>query len=146
MICILQRVKNASVIIENKTFSKINSGLLVFACAEPTDTLATIEKTIKKIISLRIFNDTDGKMNLNINQANGELLLVSQFTLAADTRRGNRPGFSQAAPPDQANQLYDLLLTQAKKHHNNVQSGQFGADMQIHLVNDGPVTIPLHIQ
>ncbi|WP_300648354.1 D-aminoacyl-tRNA deacylase [Paenalcaligenes sp.] len=145
MICLVQRVKKAKVMINERLTGEIGAGLLVFACAEPTDTPATIDKMLQKIISLRIFSDIDGKMNQNIGQTGGGLLLVSQFTLAADTRRGNRPSFTQAAPPAQAKALFDLFVTQAKAIHPIVETGQFGADMQVHLINDGPVTIPLHI-
>lgn len=145
MICLLQRVKNAKVEINKHIKGEITHGLLVFVCAEPSDTPDIIDKTLRKILSLRIFSDDEGKMNLNLNQVNGGLLLVSQFTLAADTRRGNRPGFSQAAPPEQAQALFDLLVQRAQALHPIVQTGQFGADMQVHLVNDGPVTIPLHV-
>lgn len=145
MICLLQRVKHAKIVINEQTISEIDTGLLVLACAEPNDTESTLDKVLQKIISLRIFNDENHKMNLNLQQINGGLLLVSQFTLAADTRRGNRPGFSQAAPPAQAKTLFDLLITKAQMIYPQVQFGVFGADMQVHLINDGPVTIPLQI-
>lgn len=145
MICLLQRVKSAKVIVNEQNIATIGQGLVVFACAESADTLKTIDKTLHKILNLRIFSDTSLKMNLNIKQINGDLLLISQFTLAADTSRGNRPGFSQAAPPEQASALFDLFTQRAKEQYHQVATGQFGADMQVHLINDGPVTIPLHI-
>lgn len=145
MKCLLQRVSSAKVVINNQTVGEIDAGLLVFICAEPNDNEEIIEKTLQKILNIRIFNDTEGKMNLNIKQINGGLLLVSQFTLAADTKRGNRPGFSLAAHPSQAKSLFTTLVQRAKKIHHPVETGEFGADMQVYLVNDGPVTIPLSI-
>lgn len=145
MKCLLQRVSSAKVVIKGQTVGEISNGLLVFVCAEVSDTEQTIDKSLQKILNIRIFNDENMKMNLNIGQKNGGLLLVSQFTLAADTRRGNRPGFSLAAPPSIAEPLFNEMVKKAKALHPLVQTGHFGADMQIHLVNDGPVTIPLDI-
>lgn len=145
MKCLLQRVSSAKVVIEGQTVGEINAGLLVFVCAEASDNEQTIDKSLQKILNIRIFNDENMKMNLNIKQTNGGLLLVSQFTLAADTRRGNRPGFSLSAPPSLAEPLFNLLVEKAKTLHPFVETGHFGADMQVHLVNDGPVTIPLDI-
>ncbi|HLS17411.1 MAG TPA: D-aminoacyl-tRNA deacylase [Paenalcaligenes sp.] len=143
MKCLLQRVKSAHVDINGTTVGSIEHGLLAFICAEPTDTEDTIARAVDKILKLRIFSDDNGKMNCSLTQTQGGLLVVSQFTLAADTRKGNRPSFTQAAPAAQGKALYKAFLHQAKLKHPNVASGEFGADMQIHLINDGPVTIPL---
>lgn len=145
MIALLQRVKQAHVAIDSDVVGQIDHGLLVFLCAEPDDTVDTAQRMLNKILKLRVFADDHGRMNLNLSQVGGGLLVVSQFTLAADTRRGNRPGFSQAAPPDQGETLYRHFLELAHTAHQPVASGQFGADMQVHLVNDGPVTIPIHL-
>lgn len=143
MKCLLQRVKNAHVKVKGTTVGSIEHGLLVFICAEPDDTEITAQQAVDKILKLRIFSDDTGKMNLSLAQTQGGLLVVSQFTLAADTRKGNRPSFTQAAPPAQGKALYETFLNYAKTKHPTVASGEFGADMQIHLINDGPVTIPL---
>lgn len=146
MILILQRVQEAKILINEKVTSEIGAGILAFVCIEPADTDLVIHRSISKILALRIFDDQEKKMNLNLSQVKGGLLLVSQFTLAADTKRGNRPGFSQAALPAQAKLLFDSLVDHAEQAYADVQSGEFGADMQIHLINDGPVTIPIHIK
>ncbi len=143
MKCILQRVNEAQVYIDNKLFSSIEQGILVFICAEHGDTEETVKKAVDKILKLRIFSDTNDKMNLSLQQINGSLLVVSQFTLAADTSRGNRPSFTNAANPTDGEALYEYFLTYARSQHNEVTSGSFGANMQIHLINNGPVTIPL---
>lgn len=145
MLVLIQRVKEAKVEVDETTVGSIGKGLLVFVCAEPTDTTETVEKALKKIVGLRIFADQDGKMNLNVQQQNGGLLIVSQFTLAADTQRGNRPSFTKSAAPELAKQLYDHFVSKAKNTYHNVATGEFGADMVVHLVNDGPVTIPMQI-
>lgn len=145
MLAVVQRVLSANVSVAGEVIANIDQGLLVFVCAEPDDTPEQADALLSKILKLRIFDDAEGKMNDNLQQINGGLLLVSQFTLAADTRRGNRPGFSQAAPPDLGRFLFDYLVSQAKLHHNPVQTGSFGANMQVSLINDGPVTIPLSI-
>ncbi|MCX5592561.1 D-aminoacyl-tRNA deacylase [Alcaligenes endophyticus] len=145
MKALIQRVTQAHVLIDQKEIARIQAGMLVLVCAEPTDQRATADLLIEKLCKLRIFADAEGKMNLNIKQAQGELLLVSQFTLAADTRRGTRPGFSRAAPPELAKPLFEYLIEQARGHITKVEHGIFAADMQVHLVNDGPVTIPLDI-
>lgn len=144
MKCIIQRVKEAKVQIAGQTTAQIGHGLLLFVCAEPHDTEKTAEEVVDKTLRLRIFSDAEGKMNLSLQQVEGGLLIVSQFTLAADTQRGNRPSFTAAAPPAQGQALYDHLLGYARTQHPDVGSGEFGADMQIHLINDGPVTIPLN--
>lgn len=143
MKCLIQRVKEAKVLIDNKLHGQINQGLLVFICAEPDDTEATVKKAVDKLLNLRIFSDAEGKMNLSLKQINGGLLVVSQFTLAADTGRGNRPSFINAAKPELGELLYNKFLAYAKSSHSEVASGAFGADMQVHLINDGPVTIPM---
>lgn len=143
MKAILQRVAQARVDIAGQVVGEIGPGLLVLLCAERLDTDAQADKLLAKILKLRIFSDAAGKMNLSLQDVNGGLLVVSQFTLAADVAGGNRPSFTGAAAPDEGRRLYDYFVAQARLAHNPVQTGQFGADMQIHLVNDGPVTIPL---
>ena len=143
MITILQRVKNARVEIAGQVVGEIQQGLLVLLCAERADTDALADKLLAKILKLRIFSDDAGKMNLSVQDVGGGLLVVSQFTLAADVSGGNRPSFTSAAPPDEGRRLYDYFVQQAHSVHPIVQTGQFAADMQVHLVNDGPVTIPI---
>ncbi|WP_066268789.1 D-aminoacyl-tRNA deacylase [Hydrogenophaga palleronii] len=145
MISLLQRVSQARVDIAGQTVGAIGPGLLVLVCAEPEDTEAVGEKLLAKVLKLRIFGDEAGKMNRSVQDIGGGLLIVSQFTLAADTRSGNRPGFTGAAPPAQGEALYDAFVKAARAAHPEVATGRFGADMQVHLVNDGPVTIPLRI-
>lgn len=145
MISVLQRVREARVDVEGQTIGAIGAGLLVLVCAERGDTEAEADKLLAKLLKLRIFSDDAGKMNKSVQDIAGGLLLVSQFTLAADTTGGNRPSFTQAAAPDEGRRLYDYLVAQARKMHPEVGTGQFAADMQVRLVNDGPVTIPLRI-
>ena len=145
MIALLQRVSEARVVVAGQTVGAIGAGLLALVCAEPADGDAQAEKLVAKMLKLRIFGDAAGKMNLSLQATSGGLLLVSQFTLAADTAGGNRPGFSGAAPAEQGRRLYEKVLALARAQHPLVQAGVFGADMQLHLVNDGPVTIPLRI-
>ena len=145
MISVLQRVREARVEVEGQTVGAIGAGLLVLVCAERGDTEAEADKLLAKILKLRIFSDAAGKMNQSVQDIHGGLLLVSQFTLAADTTGGNRPSFTQAAAPDEGQRLYDYLVAQARAAHPQVATGQFAADMQVHLVNDGPVTIPLRM-
>ena len=140
MIGLLQRVTHASVTIDDNIVTSINSGLLVFIGIEKSDSELQARQLIKKIISYRIFADDEGKMNLSLKDINGGLLLVPQFTLAADTRKGLRPGFSDAAPPDQGKQLFEFLTDHANEQYSPVETGIFGADMQITLNNNGPVT------
>ena len=123
----------------------IERGLLVFVCAEPDDTDAQAVKLVDKLLKLRIFGDAAGKMNLSVQDVKGGLLIVSQFTLAADTAGGNRPSFSAAAPPALGRTLYERVLQLARDRHVPVAGGEFGADMQVELINDGPVTIPLRV-
>jgi D-tyrosyl-tRNA(Tyr) deacylase len=146
VIALLQRVSQARVDIAGETVGRIGLGLLVLVCAEPDDTEAVGQKLLAKILKLRIFSDEQGKMNRSVQDVAGGLLIVSQFTLAADTTSGNRPGFTGAAPPALGEALYDRLVALAREQHPVVQTGRFGADMQVHLVNDGPVTIPLQIK
>ncbi|BAP42902.1 D-aminoacyl-tRNA deacylase [Pseudomonas sp. LJDD11] len=137
---LLQRVRGARVEVEGEVVGAIDQGLLVLVGVEPQDTPASADKMLHKLLNYRVFSDADGKMNLSLRDVQGGLLLVSQFTLAADTRSGLRPGFSKAAPPALGAELFDYLLQQAKTVHPRVESGRFGADMQVHLTNDGPVT------
>ena len=150
MIAMLQRVSQARVDVAGETVGAIGAGLLVLVCAERGDTEQEADKLLAKILKLRIFSDDAGKMNRSVQDLDGQgacggLLLVSQFTLAADTTGGNRPSFTQAAAPDEGRRLYDYAVAQARKLHPEVATGQFAADMQVHLVNDGPVTIPMRM-
>jgi len=145
MQALIQRVARAHVEVAGQTVAQIGPGLLVLVCAEPGDTEAACQRLLAKLLKLRIFSDAAGKMNLSLQDVAGGLLLVSQFTLAADTRSGNRPSFTNAAEPALAQRLFEHLVRQAQAAHPQVASGRFGADMQVHLVNDGPVTIPLRI-
>ncbi len=146
MLALLQRVKQARVEVDGHTVGTIDAGLLILVCAERGDTEATADKLLAKLLKLRIFSDDAGKMNKSVVDLNGGLLIVSQFTLAADTSGGNRPSFTNAAPPDEGRRLYDYFVEQARASHPVVQTGQFAADMQVYLVNDGPVTIPLTVR
>lgn len=146
MIALLQRVSQARVDIAGQTVGAIAHGLLVLVCAEPEDTEAVGQKLLAKVLKLRIFADEAGKMNRSVQDVGGGLLIVSQFTLAADTRSGNRPGFTGAAPPALGEALYDRFVAMAREQHPQVATGRFGADMQVHLVNDGPVTIPITVR
>lgn len=145
MISLLQRVRQARVEVDGATIGAIGPGLLVLVCAERGDTELEADKLLAKLLRLRIFNDAAGKMNRSVQDVAGGLLLVSQFTLAADTSGGNRPSFTQAAAPDEGRRLYDYFVAQARAAHPEVATGQFAADMQVHLINDGPVTVPLRM-
>lgn len=145
MISVVQRVTQARVDVGGFTIGEVGRGLLVLVCAERGDTEAHADRLLAKLLKLRIFADSAGKMNLSVQEVQGGLLLVSQFTLAADISGGNRPSFTQAAAPDEGRRLYDYLVAQARAAHADVATGEFAADMQVHLVNDGPVTIPLRI-
>ena len=145
MIALVQRVSSARVEIAGACVGAIDAGLLVLVCAEPADTAAQAERLVAKLLGLRIFADDAGKMNRSVQDIRGGLLLVSQFTLAAETSRGHRPGFSGAAASELGRGLFDEVLRIARERHAPVAAGRFGADMQVHLVNDGPVTIPLRI-
>ncbi|MCB1856517.1 MAG: D-tyrosyl-tRNA(Tyr) deacylase [Halieaceae bacterium] len=143
MKALLQRVSSAAVTVAGECVGEIGPGLLVLLGLERGDGEAGGERLLEKILAYRMFADDQGRMNRNVAQAGGGVLLVSQFTLAADTARGLRPGFSAAMPPDEARALYDHLLAALRQRHRNVAAGVFGADMQVSLVNDGPVTFLL---
>lgn len=145
MKAVLQRVATARVDIAGRTVGAIDAGLLVLLCAERGDVDALADRMLAKILKLRIFSDEAGKMNRSVQDIGGGLLVVSQFTLAADVSGGNRPSFTQAAPPDEGRRLYEYFVAQARAAHPVVATGEFGADMQVHLLNDGPVTIPLQM-
>lgn len=145
MISVLQRVREARVEVDGQTVGAIGQGLLVLVCAERGDTEAEANRLLAKLLKLRVFSDAAGKMNKSVQDVGGGLLLVSQFTLAADTAGGNRPSFTLAAAPDEGRRLYDYVVARARSLHPVVATGQFAADMQVHLVNDGPVTIPLRM-
>ena len=145
MLALIQRVRQARVEVGGEVTGAIGPGLLVLVCAERGDGEAQAERLLSKVLRLRIFADEAGKMNRSVAEVQGGLLIVSQFTLAADTRGGNRPSFTGAAPPAQGEALYETVLRLARERHPQVACGRFGADMQLHLVNDGPVTIPLRM-
>jgi D-tyrosyl-tRNA(Tyr) deacylase len=150
VIGLIQRVREARVEVAGRTVGAIGPGLLVLACAEPADTPDHVERFLAKLLKLRIFSDEAGKMNRSVQDLDGAgraggLLLVSQFTLAADTSGGNRPSFTGAAGPELGERLYERVLSTARAQHPIVAAGRFGAAMQVHLVNDGPVTIPIRL-
>lgn len=145
MISVIQRVREARVDVGGQTVGAIGHGLLVLVCAERGDTEAEADKLLAKLLKLRIFGDDAGKMNRSLQDVAGGLLLVSQFTLAADTTGGNRPSFTQAAAPDDGRRLFDYVVAQARALHPVVATGRFATEMQVHLINDGPITIPLRI-
>lgn len=145
MKALIQRVCQAKVEVAGDMVGAIDQGLLALVAVEPGDTREHADKLLHKLLNYRVFSDEQGKMNLSLKDCAGGLLLVSQFTLAADTRSGMRPSFSSAAPPALGAELFEYLLAQAKAAHDPVGSGRFGADMQVHLVNDGPVTFLLQI-
>lgn len=140
---VVQRVKKAKVTVENKIVGEIDEGFLVLLGVKPTDTKKTADYLVKKLCNLRIFKDENDKMNLNIKQVKGSLLIVSQFTLYANCKEGNRPSFTDAAKPDKANELYEYFCNKCRENEIEVQTGEFGAHMQVELLNDGPVTIIL---
>lgn len=143
MLALLQRVKEAKVEVAGELVGAIGPGLLVFLGVERDDGKAEADRLLRKLLAYRVFADAEGKMNLSVQAAGGGVLLVSQFTLAADTDKGLRPSFSSAKPPQEAELLYDYVLQQARSLHGPVASGRFGADMQVSLINDGPVTFLL---
>jgi D-tyrosyl-tRNA(Tyr) deacylase len=145
MIAVLQRVSEACVRVDGQVIGQIGAGLLVLLCAEKGDTAAVADKMLAKMLKLRIFGDEAGKMNRSLQDVGGGLLVVSQFTLAADVAGGNRPSFTQAAAPDEGRRLYEHFVAQARAAHPLVQTGQFAADMKVSLVNDGPITIPMRM-
>ncbi len=140
MIGLLQRVTSAAVDVEGREIARIGPGLLVLIAVERDDTSAEAERLLERLLNYRVFADAEGRMNLSVTDIAGGLLLVPQFTLAADTKKGLRPGFSTVAPPEQGKRLFEELLGLARRRFPGVQSGQFGAHMQVSLVNDGPVT------
>jgi len=145
LIALVQRVRQAHVSVAGRVVGAIGHGLLVFVCAEPHDDEASAAKLVAKLLKLRVFADNAGKMNRSVQDVGGGLLIVPQFTLAADTSAGNRPSFTGAAPPALGRSLYERVLALARAAHPTVAAGDFGADMQVHLVNDGPVTVPLRV-
>ena len=145
MRALIQRVSQASVSVSNQCTGKISQGLLVFLAIQKNDDEALADKLLDKLLAYRVFSDENGKMNLSLKDIKGGLLVVSQFTLAADTSKGLRPGFSVAAKPEEGKRLYQYWLDQAEKKHEEVASGVFGADMQVSLINDGPVTFLLEV-
>ena len=145
MITVLQRVSEASVRVDREVIGQIGHGLLVLLCAEHGDTDELADKLLAKILKLRIFSDDAGKMNRSVQDVGGGLLVVSQFTLAADVAGGNRPSFTQAARPDEGLRLYERFVAQARAAHPLVQTGRFATDMKVALINDGPITIPIRM-
>lgn len=146
MIGLLQRVTRASVTVEGEILGRIEQGLMVLVGIERDDTEAQADRLLERLLTYRVFADADGKMNLSLQQVQGGLLLVPQFTLAADTDKGARPSFSSAATPEKGRQLFAYLLLRAQQEYTHVASGRFGADMQVELVNDGPVTFSLQVR
>lgn len=141
MRALVQRVKEARVDVAGTTVGSIDKGLLVFVGVAPEDNPETADALAQKVVKLRIFSDDDGKMNLNVTAVGGSILVVSQFTLYADAKKGNRPSYTAAAPPEQATKLYELFCERVRAQGIAVETGQFAADMHVHLVNDGPVTL-----
>ena len=140
MIALIQRVSSASVAVAGERIGAIGPGLLALVAVRPADDEPAADRLLARLLGYRVFGDAEGRMNLSLADTGGGLLLVPQFTLAADTRKGTRPGFSTAAPPEQARRLFDFLCQRARAAHPDVATGRFGADMQVTLVNDGPVT------
>ena len=145
MIALLQRVANASVSVENEIVGTIDRGMLAFIGVERRDSQAQADRLLERMLNYRMFSDTEGKMNLSIRDVAGGLLLVSQFTLAADTNTGNRPSFTPAAPPEVGEKLFDYVVAQARLKYSRIATGRYGADMKVSLVNDGPVTFWLRV-
>ncbi|MFM7397105.1 MAG: D-aminoacyl-tRNA deacylase [Gammaproteobacteria bacterium] len=140
MIALIQRVTEASVTVAGERIGAIGPGLLALVGVRPADDEQTAQRLLERLLAYRVFGDAEGRMNLSLAETGGALLLVPQFTLAADTRKGNRPGFSTAAPPEQAERLFDHLCALARRAHPVIATGKFGADMKVSLTNDGPVT------
>lgn len=145
MIALIQRVSHASVTVNEQVIGKINQGLLVFLAVQPEDTQGKAKRLSERVAGYRVFNDENDKMNLNVKQVDGDILVVSQFTLAADTTSGMRPSFTTAAKPDFSNELYQYFCQQLREQGFKVPTGEFAADMQVQLLNDGPVTFTLSI-
>jgi D-tyrosyl-tRNA(Tyr) deacylase len=146
MIALLQRVTQSSVSVEKKIIGEIDKGLLVFIGVEKDDGKAQADRLLERVLKYRIFPDSQDKMNLNVSEINGGILLVPQFTLAANTGKGNRPSFTSAAAPGDGKSLFDYFVAQSKLNYSSIATGQFGADMQVALVNDGPVTFWLQVR
>lgn len=146
MITLIQRVKHAKVVVENKTIGEIDQGILAFIGVEKNDAQPQADRLLERLLNYRIFADHDDKMNLNIQDIQGGLLLVPQFTLVANTQKGNRPSFTTAALPETGEYWFDYFKNQAKSSYYKVETGKFGADMQVHLINDGPVTFWLQVK
>jgi len=145
MIALIQRVTNAQVVVKNQTIGKIDQGILVLIGVEPNDDHGKADNLLRRLLGYRIFSDHEEKMNLSVEDINGGVLLVPQFTLAANTKKGMRPSFTSAAPPALAKQLFDYLIVKANAKNNKIETGTFGADMQVSLCNDGPVTFWLQV-
>lgn len=145
MIALIQRVTEAKVIVNKNNIGEIQQGILAFIGIEKNDSEACVQRLVDKVLSYRIFADEDDKMNLSVQDIKASVLLVPQFTLAADTQKGCRPSFSSAAPPEEGERLFNEVVKQAKKQYQQIKTGQFGADMKISLVNDGPVTFWLQV-
>lgn len=145
MIALIQRVSRASVRVGGQTTGEIGKGLLALVAVQRGDTQDEADRLLERLLNYRVFEDAAGKMNLSVRNIQGGLLVVSQFTLAADTRKGNRPGFSPAATPEEGRRLFDYLVSRARSEHSTVATGEFGAHMQVELVNDGPVTFWLQV-
>ena len=142
MICLIQRVRSSQLHIEGALHAEIGQGLLALVGIEKEDTEVTLARMLDKLYAYRVFSDSEGKMNLSVKDIDGGVLLVSQFTLAADTQKGLRPGFSSAMPPALAQPLFETMVSLARQRHSKTESGLFGADMQISLLNDGPIHLP----
>jgi len=140
---VIQRVKKASVSVENQNIGSINKGFVVLLGVNHSDTIEIADKMVQKLLNLRIFEDQNGKTNLDIKTVSGDLLIISQFTLYADCKKGNRPSFNNAGSPELANMLYDYVIKKCKEQIKNVEHGEFGSHMEISLINDGPFTIVL---
>lgn len=145
MIALIQRVTEANVVVDNKSIGKIEQGILVFVAIEKNDSSDYVQRLVEKVLSYRVFADSNDKMNLSVQDINAGVLLVPQFTLAADTQKGCRPSFSSAAPPAEGERLFNAFVQQAKNKYKNIETGLFGADMKISLLNDGPVTFWLQV-
>jgi D-tyrosyl-tRNA(Tyr) deacylase len=146
MIALLQRVSQAKVEVDGKSVGTVGPGLMVLVCAERGDTEAEADRLLERVLGYRVFGDAEGKMNLSLREVQGGLLLVPQFTLAADTHKGMRPSFTPAAPPAEGERLFDYFVARARASHRAVETGRFGAHMQVSLTNDGPVTIWLRVE
>ena len=145
MIALIQRVSEAAVHVNGKVVGEIQNGILALVGVEKGDSELQADRLLQRVLAYRVFPDAEGRMNLDLRQSGGQLLVVSQFTLAANTRKGNRASFTSAAPPDEGRRLFDYFVENARKEMPDTQTGEFGADMKIHLVNDGPVTFWLQV-